>query len=240
VEGHCHRPLSGSSAFVNCVAILFCADLPDSRDAARCGLNGFGRERGAPRLDAPRSFLDLDRKRTRSFPKSPSRRSAFLTAQKQGNGTAFSASALAKSCRSTCASSPHPIALCDKRSARDDFIQEFNREHQKSVQGTTCSPSSRLARKRSELFGHYVKVRSIRHSNQSDIDRNSELTARRTEAVASYFEQKGISAKRLLLLDPGGAPYAFNEGAAKVQYLKNSEVLQLDFASETDSGTGPS
>jgi outer membrane protein OmpA-like peptidoglycan-associated protein len=78
------------------------------------------------------------------------------------------------------------------------------------------------------------------HSNQSDIARNSELTARRTEVVASYFEQKGISAKRLVLLDPGGAPYAFNEGAAKVQYMKNSDVLQLDFASEADSGTGPS
>jgi OmpA family len=86
----------------------------------------------------------------------------------------------------------------------------------------------------------YVKVRSTRHSNQSDIDRNSEPTARRTEVVASYFEQKGISGKRLVLLDPGGAPYAFNEGAAKVQHMKNSKVLQLDFASEADSGTGPS
>ena len=86
----------------------------------------------------------------------------------------------------------------------------------------------------------YVRVRSIQHSNQSDIDRNSDLTARRTEVVASYFEQKGISAKRLVLLDLGGAPYAFDEGAAKAQYMKNSDVLQLDFASEADSGTGPS
>jgi len=86
----------------------------------------------------------------------------------------------------------------------------------------------------------YVKMQSIQHSNQSDIDSNSELTARRTQVVARYFEQKGISAKRLVLLDPGGAPYAFNEGAAKVQHMKNSEVLQLDFASEADSGTGPS
>jgi hypothetical protein len=52
--------------------------------------------------------------------------------------------------------------------------------------------------------------------------------------------QKGISAKRLVLLDLGGAPYAFDEGAAKAQYMKNSDVLQLDFASEADSGTGPS
>ena len=86
VEGSADRPLSGSSAFVNCVAILFCADLPDSRDAARCGLNGFGRERGAPRIDAPGSFLDFDRKRTRSFPKSPSRRSALLAADVQRRG----------------------------------------------------------------------------------------------------------------------------------------------------------
>ena len=71
----------------------------------------------------------------------------------------------------------------------------------------------------------YVKMQSIPHSNQSDIDSNSELTARRTQVVARYFEQKGISAKRLILLDPGGAPYAFNEGAAKVQHMKNSEVL---------------
>jgi hypothetical protein len=87
----------------------------------------------------------------------------------------------------------------------------------------------------------YVKVMPfIQHPSQSNIDSNSELIARRTEAVASYFAQKGISAKRLVLLDPDGAPYAFNEGAAKVQNLKNSEMLQLDFAIEADSGTGPS
>ena len=85
----------------------------------------------------------------------------------------------------------------------------------------------------------YVRVQSIHHSNQSDIDRNSELTARRTEVVASYFEQKGISAKDWSC-SIRRTPYAFNGGAAKVQHMKNSEVLQLDFASEADSGTGPS
>jgi hypothetical protein len=87
----------------------------------------------------------------------------------------------------------------------------------------------------------YVKVMPfVQHPSQSDIDSNSALIARRTEAVASYFAQKRLSAKRLVLLDPDGAPYAFNEGAAKVQNPKNSEVLQLDFAIEADSGTGPS
>jgi hypothetical protein len=87
----------------------------------------------------------------------------------------------------------------------------------------------------------YVKVMPfIQHPSQSDIDSNSELIARRTEAVASYFMQKGLSAKRLVLLNPDGAPYVSNESAAKVQNLKNSEVLQLDFAIEADSSTGPS
>jgi len=87
----------------------------------------------------------------------------------------------------------------------------------------------------------YIKVVPfIQHPKQSDIDSNSKLIARRTEAVASYFAQKELSAKRLVLLDPDGAPYASNEGVAKVQNLKNSEVLQLDFAIEADSGTGPS
>jgi hypothetical protein len=81
----------------------------------------------------------------------------------------------------------------------------------------------------------YVKVMPfIHHPGQSDIDSNSELIARRTEAVASYFARKGFSAKRLVLLDPDGAPSPSNEGAAKVQNLRNSEVLQLDFAIEAD------
>lgn len=58
--------------------------------------------------------------------------------------------------------------------------------------------------------------------------------------MASYFAQKGLSAKKLVLLDPDGAPYSSNEVAAKVQKLKNSEVLQLDFAIEAGLDTGPS
>jgi outer membrane protein OmpA-like peptidoglycan-associated protein len=87
----------------------------------------------------------------------------------------------------------------------------------------------------------YVKVMPfIQHSSQSDRHSNSELIARRTEAVASYFAQKGLSAEILVLLAPDGVPYAFNEGTAKIQNLKNSEMLQLDFAIEADLGTGPS
>ncbi len=88
----------------------------------------------------------------------------------------------------------------------------------------------------------YVKVRSVQPLSHNDVDRsselrsselrNSELTNRRAQAVASYFERKGISAKRLVLAGSGGAPYALNESAGKIENLNNLEVVQLDFATE--------
>jgi outer membrane protein OmpA-like peptidoglycan-associated protein len=76
----------------------------------------------------------------------------------------------------------------------------------------------------------YVKSRSDQH--RSSELRSAELTNRRAQAVASYFEQKGISANRLVLLGSGSAPYTVNDGARKIQNLKNFEVVQLDFATE--------
>jgi outer membrane protein OmpA-like peptidoglycan-associated protein len=86
----------------------------------------------------------------------------------------------------------------------------------------------------------YVKVRSVQDTSQ-DTDRNSNLANRRTRAVASYFEQRGISAHRLVLLDSSNAPHTSDQGADKVQSAKqNFEVVQLDLASGSDSGGGHS
>ena len=80
----------------------------------------------------------------------------------------------------------------------------------------------------------YVKVRSVQDTSQ-DTDRNSNLANRRTRAVASYFEQRGISANRLILLGSGSAPHTSDQSANKAQSLKrNFEVVQLDLASELD------
>jgi OOP family OmpA-OmpF porin len=76
----------------------------------------------------------------------------------------------------------------------------------------------------------YVKVRSVQHRNSEM--RSSELTNRRAQAVTSYLVQKGISAKRLVLLGSGSAPYTLNQDAGKIQNLKDVEVVQLDFTTE--------
>ena len=80
----------------------------------------------------------------------------------------------------------------------------------------------------------YVKVRSVQDTSRGFNGRNSKLTNRRTRAVASYFEQRGISANRLILLG-SGAPHTFDQGADKVQRVKqNFEVVQLDLANGLD------
>jgi len=87
----------------------------------------------------------------------------------------------------------------------------------------------------------YVKVRPAQDTSQEYTGRNFKLTNRRTRAVASYFEQRGISANRLILLGSGSAPYTFDQGADKAQSAKqNFEVVQLDLASGSDSGGGHS
>ena len=81
----------------------------------------------------------------------------------------------------------------------------------------------------------YVKVRSHQDTSQEYNGRSSKLTNRRTRAVASYFEQRGISANRLILPGSGSALHTADHGADKVQSLKqNFEVVQLDLASGLD------
>jgi outer membrane protein OmpA-like peptidoglycan-associated protein len=81
----------------------------------------------------------------------------------------------------------------------------------------------------------YVKVRSAQDTSQEYAGRNSTLINRRTRAVASYFEQKGISANRLILLGSASAPYTSDSGADKGQKLKqNFQVVQLDLANGLD------
>ena len=80
----------------------------------------------------------------------------------------------------------------------------------------------------------YIKVSSVQDTSQEYTGRNSKLN-RRTRAVASYFEQRGISANRLVLLGSSNAPHTSDQGADKVQSLKqNFEVVQLDLASGLD------
>ena len=80
----------------------------------------------------------------------------------------------------------------------------------------------------------YVKVRSDQGTSQ-DTGRNSKLTNRRTQAMASYFERRGISANRLILLGSGSASHTSDQGADKAQSSKqNFEVVQLDVASGLD------
>lgn len=80
----------------------------------------------------------------------------------------------------------------------------------------------------------YVNVRAVQNSKQDSTGRDSELTDRRMRAVASYFEQEGISAKRLILLGSDGSADASNEDAGTAQNSKHIEVVQLDFVNEAD------
>ena len=74
----------------------------------------------------------------------------------------------------------------------------------------------------------YVEVRIAGDRRQEYIGGSSTLTNRRARAVVSYFEQKGISASRLVLLDPGNPPHTPNQDAAKARSLEqNVEVVQL-------------
>ena len=77
----------------------------------------------------------------------------------------------------------------------------------------------------------YVKVHSVQGKSRDYPDRNFNLTNRRTRAVASYFEQRGISANRLILLDSSNAPHTPDQGADQKQ---NFEVVQLDLENRLD------
>jgi outer membrane protein OmpA-like peptidoglycan-associated protein len=77
----------------------------------------------------------------------------------------------------------------------------------------------------------YVKVRSSQNTSQEYTGRNSALVNRRIQAVASYFEHKGISANKLILLSSGSAPHASDKSADKAHnYKQDVEVVQLDLA----------
>jgi outer membrane protein OmpA-like peptidoglycan-associated protein len=81
----------------------------------------------------------------------------------------------------------------------------------------------------------YVRVRSIQDTSQEYTSPNLKLASRRTRAVATYFEQRGITANRLILLDSGNAPHTSDQGVEKAQSLsQNLEVVQLDLASRLD------
>jgi len=81
----------------------------------------------------------------------------------------------------------------------------------------------------------YVKVRSVQGTSQEYTGRNSKLINRRTRTVARYFEQRGISANRLILLGSGNAPHTSDQGAYKAHGpQQNFEVVQLDLASGLD------
>jgi outer membrane protein OmpA-like peptidoglycan-associated protein len=81
----------------------------------------------------------------------------------------------------------------------------------------------------------YVKVHSAQDTSPEYTGRRSKLTNRRTRAVASYFQQRGISADRLILLGSSSAPRTSDQGADKAQSLQqNFEVVQLDLASGLD------
>ena len=81
----------------------------------------------------------------------------------------------------------------------------------------------------------YLKVRPIQDTSQGYKGRSYKLTDRRIRAVASYFEERGISANRLIVLSSGSAPYTHDEDAYKAHGLhQNFEVVQLDLASGLD------
>jgi outer membrane protein OmpA-like peptidoglycan-associated protein len=81
----------------------------------------------------------------------------------------------------------------------------------------------------------YVTVRSVRDTRQQSTGRDSTLSNRRARAVASYFEQKGISADRLSSLGSSSAPHASDQSADRAQSQKqNFEVVQLDVANGLD------
>ena len=74
--------------------------------------------------------------------------------------------------------------------------------------------------KRSPESPIYVKLRSAQDTSQEYTYHNSTLN-RRTRAVASYFEQRGISASRLVLLS-SDSPRSLKQ---------NFEVVRLELAS---------
>ena len=77
----------------------------------------------------------------------------------------------------------------------------------------------------------YLSVRCVRDKNQGCAD--SKLTRRRTRTVASYFEQRGISSHRIVVLEPGSALYFSTKSAGQTQTSEGRiEIVQLDLTNE--------
>jgi len=76
-----------------------------------------------------------------------------------------------------------------------------------------------------------LSVRCVRGKSQGCTD--SKLIERRTRTVASYFEQRGISANRLVVLESGSAPYFPANSADQIQTSRGRiEIVQLDLTNE--------
>jgi len=89
--------------------------------------------------------------------------------------------------------------------------------------------------KRSPRSLIYVKVQCIENTSQKCTGRDFMLASRRTQAVATYFQQRGVSASRLILLASGMSPYASDGNDDKTKSLRqNFEVVQLDLVSSVD------
>ena len=74
----------------------------------------------------------------------------------------------------------------------------------------------------------YVEVRFVRDRRQEYMGDSSTLTNRRARAVVGYFEQRGISANRLVLLGVGSTTHTPSQDAAEARSLQqNVEVVQL-------------
>jgi hypothetical protein len=91
--------------------------------------------------------------------------------------------------------------------------------------GSTSSPCRywiTQCKSSNEVQNHLSTLRSgLPRIQAKSTCRNCTLTNPRTRAVASYFEQRGISASRLVLLS-SGSPRSLKQ---------NFEVVQLDLAS---------
>jgi len=81
----------------------------------------------------------------------------------------------------------------------------------------------------------YVKVRCIHGMSKNCTGRELLLVNRRTQAVASYFQQRGVSASRLILLGSGTSPYdSEGSGDTAKSVKQNFEVVQVDLVSSSD------
>jgi hypothetical protein len=81
----------------------------------------------------------------------------------------------------------------------------------------------------------YVKVQCTQDTSRKCTGREFKLASRRTRAVASYFEQRGAFAGRLVLVASDAALYASAKDGNKAKNVQqNLELVQLDVVSGLD------